>query len=108
MLGVFSLTSRFAPDAFAQIPLVTVGHTNDNPGLRAYALGVAVMSSYVYLANSMDSLRVYDVSDPTHSGNIGHGTAYGFQYARSVALGGNHAYVADGSLAIYDVSNPLT
>jgi hypothetical protein len=89
----------------SQITLFNVGHTNNAPALRSYALGVTVVSNLVYLVNGTDGLRIYNVSDPANPINIGHGTNSIF-YAQSVAVSGDHAYVVAGNLTAFEVSDP--
>lgn len=95
--------------------LVRLGHTNDmgDPtedsrdiyifGRKGGAIGIAVFGHYAFLANWLDGLRIYDVSDPFNPVNVAHATneAYG------IRLAGNLAFVPDfNNVNLYDVSDP--
>ncbi|MCX6925442.1 MAG: hypothetical protein NT154_19870, partial [Verrucomicrobia bacterium] len=74
---------------------------------------LAAQTNYVYLANSNDGLRIYDVSDPRNPVNVGYvGITKPGNSLYAVTAAGNYCYVganADG-LHIYDVAdraNPI-
>jgi hypothetical protein len=54
--------------AGAQITPINIGHVNNG----GYAQSVAVAGNYAYLANNIDGLRIYDVSNPANPISIGH------------------------------------
>lgn len=80
---------------------IVVGHAYD--GGTAY--GVAVSGKCAFLANDYDGLRIYDVSNPAAPKSIAC-TNDILARARSVAVVGNTAYLANGALFIYDISDP--
>jgi len=54
--------------SFAQVALIPVAQTNN----AGYASAVALSGNYVFLANAMDGVRVYGVSNPANPINIAH------------------------------------
>jgi hypothetical protein len=94
--------------------LIQVGHTNDlgaptdQPsyafGYEGSAVGVAVSGNYAFVANWLDGLRVYDVSNPSHPVNVGRVA----DPAYSITISGGLAYVftARGAVNIYGLSDP--
>jgi hypothetical protein len=69
------------------------------------ALGVSVVGSYAYVADSVD-LRMFNISNPTAPSVVGYYTMP--TEARSVTIANNLAYVGNGlnGLRILNVSNP--
>jgi len=73
------------------------------------AVGVALLGNYVFLANSWDGVRIYDVSKPSNPVNVGHtATDYGGS-AISLVVAGKYLYVANMSdgLRIFSVCPSL-
>jgi len=76
-------------------------------GLLGSPLGIYVAPGYVYLANRYGGLRIIDVSIPSSPTEVGY--YENFDYARSVYVNNNYAYVADryiGLLKIINISDP--
>ena len=72
-----------------------------------YAYDVKVVGHYAYVADSTNGLQIIDVTSPTNCVRVGGYATRG--PARSVAVAGNYAYVANESyegLQVIDVSNP--
>jgi hypothetical protein len=62
--------------------------------------------SYAYVADGDSGLRIINVSDPAHPGEVGFYDTPGYAYG--VAVSGSYAYVADGDsgLRIINVADP--
>ena len=71
-----------------------------------YANGVAVSSSYAYVADSWVGLRIIiDASDPSTPVEAGFYDTGGYAYG--VAISGSYVYVADGGDGLYIFQNDL-
>jgi len=72
------------------------------------AYDIVVSGNYAYVANSLNGLKIFDISNPVNPTQAGvydtNGNAIG------VKLGNNYAYVADGGagLQIINISNPAS
>ena len=94
-------TLSFTPEGQA----ASLGHVHDGTG----SLGVAMDGEYVYVANDIDGLRIYNISDPANPKATGHvpqsamggGDAYGVSVVGATAFLANYS---DG-VRIIDVSN---
>jgi len=75
----------------------------------SYGPGVDISGSYLYLADGVDGLRIYDVSNPTTATSVGHIVQNGAN-AIWVMVSGAFAYVVswNDGLRIYNITNPAT
>src|SRR3954447_20381560 len=88
--------------AFPQATPVSVGHF----GEIGSAYSIAVAGHHAYVADEIDGLGIYDISNPTNILSVGQTNDGG--YAQGVVISGHFAYLANSSdgLRIYTVSNP--
>ncbi|MBI4325006.1 MAG: hypothetical protein HY674_07045 [Chloroflexi bacterium] len=74
---------------------------------HGFSRDIAVSDDHAYITEHPSRLEIIDVSNPVAPVRVGGYTPAVYQYARSVAVAGNHAYVAYGvGLEVIDVSNP--
>lgn len=91
---------------------VNLGYVDDsNGGTNGLAMDLALIGSYLLLANGGDGLRVYDVSNPYAPESVGHWpnvpNVIG-SFPQSISVSGSYAYLANygDGLRVFDVSNP--
>jgi hypothetical protein len=97
-LVIASISAPASPTTKSTLPMAGV--------LYEGSMDVAVAGGYAYVANTVNGLRIIDVSDPAHPFEAG---AYaGVGAASGVAVRGDYAYVAAGNagLHVVDVSDP--
>jgi len=75
--------------------------------IDSYAYGIAVSGNYAYLGGGW-RLLVVNISNPENPVIAGSCNTPDFDYAKKVAVSGNHAYVTNGDygLQVIDISNP--
>jgi len=73
---------------------------------KGQGYGLSIQDNYAYVADGMDGLVIYDISDPTSMNVIGTCNTPGTAW--DVWVSGDYAFIADleKGLAIVDVSNP--
>lgn len=72
------------------------------------AEGVAISGNYAYVADNIEGLKVFDVSNPSTPTLVGSSGA-GTSVAMGLAISGNYAYVVDNGVSgfkVLDISNP--
>src|SRR5262249_10544885 len=90
----------------AQVTLVSLGHSTNNFGGEAFS--IAIKGNYAYIANDVDGLRIFDISNPLKPDGVGPSVTNFGDIALGVAVSGNYAFVANDAdgLRIFDVSSP--
>jgi hypothetical protein len=87
-----------------------LGHAPEPDAFGGAAYSVAISGNYAYVANDLDGLRIYDISDPTNPTAVGHAPepTEVLAAAEFVVVAGEYAYVAnyEDGLRVYDVSDP--
>ncbi|MFO7660754.1 MAG: chitobiase/beta-hexosaminidase C-terminal domain-containing protein [Candidatus Cloacimonadaceae bacterium] len=75
--------------------------------IDSHAYGIAVSGNYAYLGGGW-RLLVVNISNPENPVIAGSCITPDFDYAKKVAVSGNHAYVTNGDygLQVIDISNP--
>jgi hypothetical protein len=73
--------------------------------LPGYALRVCISNDYAYLANDKGGLRIINISDPMNPYESGTCTVSDCKEAK---VRGNYAYVANGELYIFDITDPTS
>jgi hypothetical protein len=70
-------------------------------------LHIQIMGNYAYLTNTVEGLRVVDISDPSNPVTVG---SVGSSYFNYMTSEGNYIYVTDNqnNLRVFDISNPAT
>ena len=101
-IALIFVSLNFNQPILAQFTLLNVGHATNFP--NGFASGITVSGNYLYLANSGDGLRIFDISDPANPVSIGQ-TNVGGGPTR-VVVSNNRAYTDASGLKIYDVSIP--
>jgi hypothetical protein len=92
----------FCPLSFGQDSL-NVRRVGSGPYL-SNPLGVAVSGNYAYIADYDRGLRVINIANPALPAEVGYYVTP--NYATSVAVAGNYAYVTSGRLRVIDVADP--
>jgi len=64
---------------------------------------LSLQGSYVYVIDSYHGLYVLDASDPEHLSHLG---SYALDYATSLTVDGDYAYVGGDGLSVINVSDP--
>ncbi|WOO40306.1 hypothetical protein [Rubellicoccus peritrichatus] len=87
---------------FSTLREVGIGDANGGQARKVFVSG-----NYAYVANWLDGLRIYDISDPTNPQSVGH-IDDGNDTAQGIVVTGNYAYLSadDDGVRIYDVSDP--
>ncbi len=109
LIGWFGLSGIAGALAVPGQPF-PLGHAPQADSTLGVAFNVAVAGNFAFVANDLDGLRIYDISDPTAPTEVGHAPEPVdlLAAAEFVAVAGNYAYVAnyEDGLRVYDVSDP--
>jgi hypothetical protein len=73
--------------------------------LPGYALRVCISNDYAYLANDKGGLRIIDISNPINPYEVGTCIV---SDCKETKVQGNYAYVANGELYIFDITDPAS